>query len=279
MKCTAQLDTPHFVALPAMLLVAACMTQHSATERTLSPDAALSDAGGHDHVSRDASTQPSPVLSASLEGDWLGVDVRGGTFYQQSCSGAVRAEKSLGGQWIPLQDDRADSRWYGYYLDGVYVAADRTLGCDVVACERTQARVEVGAVNEYVRTGSMAPPAGTGALPGFELAVIETRAFHGQVRVHLVYSSDATCSDAHEANVLLDVPEHGVCCPIGKVDCSSQGPGGGWAPTPDACSKWPGGYPYGAFVVRETDVRGCPKLVVAPDACCACPLDGPDAGL
>jgi hypothetical protein len=173
-----------------------------------------------------------------------------------------------------MRDDRPPSN-PGYYLDGKYVPESFSLGCDMTACTSFNDTTEVGRAEEYANTGSKAPPAGEHSRDA-EVATIETRPFHGELRVLVQYFRDAMCQeDMHAVSLELEVPKEGVCCPIGDETCSSPGPGGGWAASMDACSPY--STLYDTYVTRKADAHGCPVLVEDDSVCCGCPSDA-DAG-
>jgi len=219
------------------------------------------------------------VFRARLIGDLVVVDVPDGLppLTQLSCSGwwAV-LEKPDGARWVPLQDDRhPSSNNPGYFLDGEYIEPSFNLGCDVIGCDDQPFSDLIYAddAREYVKVGTMALPEDVSPAPGMSppddpADVIETRPFSGALRVRFTYSTERDCSEPHEVTVPLEIPEHGVCCPIGSPSCSSTGPGGGWAPTADACLEWSEVFDE-SFVIT-TDPRGCPALADDPDTCCGC---------
>jgi hypothetical protein len=236
---------------------------------------------------KDTGTDKRPTFSARLSGATVVVDVASGTrLWFRSCSDSIVLEKRVGSTWEAPQDDRpspADS--HGYYLDDEFVPLAFNLGCDVINCLALGPTTTVGPTEEYVATGTLrAPPVeqpmGSGPPPptpwGTDpVPVIERRSLHGELRVRLQYSEDPACRTAfHEATAELTVPEQGVCCPIGRTGCSSHGPGGGWAPTLDACPVW--NTLYDRAYARKTDLRGCPVLMRDLNSQCA---PGADAGL
>jgi hypothetical protein len=268
MTCSTHIGTTRGALAVALLVlsVAACTSDSAAT----ASDAAAADAD---------SSSSALELVGRLEGERFLVDKpRGPALYYWSCSSDLQAQKLVAGQWVALQDDRTFSvRAAGYYLDDTFVPAEPGLGCDVNVCTPVQNPIFVTLVNEYVRTGMKAPPPGApaGNQPaGATVAVIETRPFHGKLRAHLRYSTEPSCNAPQVADVALDVPAQGVCCPIGSTQCSSEGPGGGWAPDTASCAPWSMIYD-GAYLVKN-DAHGCPVLVDDPAACCGCVP--PDAG-
>jgi hypothetical protein len=187
------------------------------------PDASPPDAGGVDAKMPDGSQPdaalPDGTFSAGL-GDDAMVIVEAHTDLQimrLSCSGwdAV-LEKRVAGDWQPLQDDRHPS-WNnpGYFLDGEYVQPSFNLGCDVVYSERAfyGGQTQAGHAREYVKTGTRAlsleeEDAGTfGEIePDDPADVIETREFHGELRVRFKYSLLANCETPQEVVLQLEVP-------------------------------------------------------------------------
>lgn len=258
-------------------------------------DASDSDAdAGSDAGAVPDAAQPEPDAAqpdgfhARLEGDVVMIDWDGGALSTLTCSGVSLLEKREGDRWVPLRDDRPPS-WNspGYFIDGEYSEPSFNLGCDVVSCYEPNTPLHMGFAREYVKTGTQPIPDGAGdagiaapILPADPADVIETRAFHGLLRARFTYSLGTECAEQLEAIVELEVPEEGVCCPIGNAGCSSEGPGGGWAPTLDACRPW--SIEYDALSVRATDVRDCPVLVQDYDMCCGCAIEdgnAQDAGI
>jgi hypothetical protein len=192
-----------------------------------------------------------------------------------TCQNAIRVEKHLENAWAAMQDDRHPSSSNpGYYLDGEYVPSSSNLGCDQVECVPFSRTQVAGRAEEYVKTGSKAPPAGEPAAAD-EVDVVETRAFHGEVRVRVDYSQTPQCEATDKVVLPLTIPgEGGVCCPIGSEGCWDPGPGGGWAPSLAECKPWKPAFDV-AFS-EERDAHGCPTLVEDESFCCSCRPD--DAG-
>ncbi len=240
-------------------------------------DAGVHDAGPkHDAGGDAAQDAGGPVFHARLDGDQIVVDVLGGQALRaESCSGSMQVEKHVAaGQWAPLQDDRYPYfNNPGYYLDGVFVRPSSNLGCDVVGCDPLPQQIFLGYAREYVKTGQKPAPAGetTAKSPA---PVIETRAFHGTLRITLKYSTDASCNTKQQVVLQLVVPKDGVCCPIGLPGCSSSGPGGGWARALTECRTWR--TEYDLYFATVNDVHGCPALEFDNAQCCGCAA--PDAG-
>jgi hypothetical protein len=229
------------------------------------------DAGGMDggHVTRWV----EPGFRVYLLGISIVLEMRTTTtarFWYLTCQNAIRVEKHEDGAWIAMRDDRHPSASNpGYYLDGKYVPASSNLGCDAVGCEQFGKTQEVGRAEEYVKTGTKAPPAGQPADTG-EVDVVETRPFHGDVRVHLDYSRNAHCDPTDEVSLPLTIPEEGVCCPTASVNCEG-GPLGGWAPSLAQCSQ---SIITDSAFRESTDAHGCPILIEDDSVCClVCPDD------
>ena len=215
----------------------------------------------------------SPRLMLVREPDKLAVE-RSNAFYFRICTNALRVAKQSGGAWVPLRDDRHPSfNNPGYYLDGHYVKPSHNEGCDVWACIRLEDGMTVALAQEYVKTGTLAPPSGEDS-DVTPVDVVETQPFHGELRVEVQYSKSETCADTEHAVLSLTVPEDGVCCPIGRAECSSSGPGGGWAPNLESCPAW--NIAYDAYFEVEHDPHDCPVLREDTAICCGCPPE--DAG-
>jgi hypothetical protein len=122
-----------------------------------------------------------------------------------------------------------------------------------------------------VKTDDKPPPANSGTR-AMEVAVIETRPVSGKLTISVRYSESPSCERVHEAKLELDVPERGVCCPIGSEECNSGGPVGGWATDLHSCAPFQ--QLTDTYYRRETDLRDCPVLVFDDSVCCNC-----DAGV
>jgi hypothetical protein len=88
--------------------------------------------------------------------------------------------------------------------------------------------------------------------------MFESEPIAGPVRVTVTYFEDEQCRSPKTATLELDVPEQGVCCPVGEESCNSDGPAGGWAPSLDQCWEWNG--TDGEFAERYVDAHGCDTL-------------------
>jgi len=211
---------------------------------------------------------PDPGFRVRLEGVAIILETRSkAKLTHETCQDRVGLEKHVGNAWVPMRDDRPPpSANPGYYLDGIYIPAHYDLGCDAVVCDNFPTTQVVGRAEEYVKTGTKAPT----DLNSNETAgdVIETRSFHGEVRVAAQYRTTADCSDAETATLRLTIPATGVCCPVGDPGCSSSGPGGGWAATRDACAPWK--TIDDVYFEKDKDSRGCPILVEDESVCCGC---------
>ena len=240
------------------------------------PDAKVPAANVPDARVPDANVTGTTMFVARFEGDAVVVTTptRAPLYYAQ-CTAYYALEKRSGDAFIPLRDDRPNPppTWgphTGYYLDDEFVPPNYDEGCDVLDCATLRPEIHLGSVLEYVQT-STRPPLADPAYEGREVPatvpVIESRTVHGRIRARIGYSTDASCVDDDEALLELDLPEEGVCCPIGHEGCTSGGPGGGWAPTADACAKWD--TDDDLLSTREDDAHGCPKLV-SDYGCCGC---------
>jgi len=87
------------------------------------------------------------------------------------------------------------------------------------------------------------------------------------------------CNLSHQdadAGPMTDGEPDGVCCPItdwgGGCSPGAVQPGGGWAPSADACSYTIDGYDI--YFERQVESHGCPMYVELPSECCGCvPVD------
>jgi hypothetical protein len=222
--------------------------------------------------------KPEPGFRVRLEGAAIILEARSGAkLTHETCQDSIGLEKHEGNAWVPMRDDRPPpSANPGFYLDGTYFPAHLDPGCDFVVCDDYPATQVVGHAEEYVKTGTKAPLADPHS-DETAVDVIETRAFHGDVRVNVQYRTTANCGDAPQtARLLLTIPEHGVCCPIGDAGCSSSGPGGGWAPNLDACTPWK--TVNDAYLEKNKDSHGCPILIENDGVCCSCLADAGFAG-
>ena len=247
--------------------------------------------GGNQHTATAGSRAPDPnteqlpqpparvSFTPRLEGDVILVDVTSPIpLFRLSCSNAVVLQRREGDAWVAPRDERPPSYQNpGYYLDGAFVPRAFNLGCDAVGCFSLSVSdpIYVGPAREYVRTGSKAPPedrvpaSGPPAVPA-QVDVFESRPLSGRVLITIKYFEDSSCGEESSAALefTIPTPDQGVCCPIGTAGCSSAGPGGGWAPTLDACRPWT--VVYDAMVVPRDDARSCPALALDDDICCGC---------
>jgi hypothetical protein len=185
------------------------------------PDASPPDAGRADANAPDGSrpdTLSDGSFSLRLEGDGM-VIVEAHTglqLLQQSCSGWDPVlEKRAGSDWRPLRDDRHPF-WNnpGYFLDGRYVEPSSNLGCDYNECTATfgSGEIRAGYAREYVKTGTRAlsseeEDAGFADVEAVDPAdMIETRAFHGPLRVRFKYSLLERCDTSREVALQIEVP-------------------------------------------------------------------------
>jgi hypothetical protein len=226
-----------------------------------------------------ASTETT--FTARLVGDRIVIDVEGpAELGTPSCEETIVIAKLVNGSWRQARDDRRAAN-FGYYLDGAFVRQPPN-GCSSCVPLVNNGQIDVGLAYEYVRSGTKAPPADApdAATAPDQVDVIEMRPLSGMVRITLTYFEDTFCeTDGPLTSVVtLTIPElmQGVCCPIGAAGCSSAGPGGGWAPSLDACVPWT--MEYDAMSVLKEDPRGCPKLVKDYTICCGCAPDE-DAGI
>ncbi|HEX7476537.1 MAG TPA: hypothetical protein VF331_01900 [Polyangiales bacterium] len=237
------------------------------------PDAAAVDGGSPDFELR--------LLGESIVLSHTG---RPTYFWQPSCPTRAVPPSVTKPDNTPLRDDRdALSAQAGYYLDGTFVAG-KTTGATTVAtytswgacdtpatytCQANDFVMQVLALaREYVTTGTRASGDVTDGGAPVLVPVIETRPFHGKLQVRLGYNVDPDCASQGAVSCVLEleVPEQGVCCPIGPEGCGgSPGPGGGWAASLQACPTWETSSERlwsgpGLRVQRAVDLHGCPIL-------------------
>ena len=232
-------------------------------------DSAVDDARteGDATSTRDAADTDRDAAGASafgvrfFRGDRIEIELpQNRSFYMFDCPKTHVLEKAvLPGWWTALIDDRPQWPYKGYYLDEIFIPMYTSgLGCDVMDCVAYPV-LDVGRAVEYVQTGMRAPPEDADyddCVPPELVPVIETRAVHGMLRARFAYSMDDRCQSGAEAIVEIEVPEQGVCCPIAEIGSGTNIPGGGWAPSPDAC--WNVTTLSG---IRIEDARGCPVLI------------------
>lgn len=213
---------------------------------------------------------PSFQLLTRIEGDRIVIDVSGPQepIFVQGC-GAPAAVYRVEDRWVPVRDDRPPSQGNAaYYVDDTYVPA--TEACDAPRCvpvpDGTQ--IEVSGTYEYIKSTETrtAPPDADNVL--WEVPLIERFPLSGSVSVAFTYFRDDACLLSERLETYLDipVPSRGVCCPIGLAECSSEGPGGGWAPTLEQCA--PFASESDVLFEQRTDPRGCPLLVPNRERAC-----------
>jgi hypothetical protein len=182
------------------------------------PDASQPDAGVDATVpdgSLPVTTLPDGAFTLRLDDDAV-VVVEAHTevqIMQWSCSGWDPAiDKRVGATWQPLQDDRHPHHENpGYFLDGEYVEPSFNEGCDALGCFSTFGRGEIraGYAREYVKTGTRALSSeeeDAGVEVDDPADVVETRAFHGELRVRFKYSLLEDCDAPQELALELEVP-------------------------------------------------------------------------
>jgi hypothetical protein len=228
-----------------------------------------------------------PELRVTYVGDAIYVTASAAQpIYIESCSQALRLEKrKADGSWGPLLDQRFPSSSNpGYYLDGLFIAPSMNNGCDVVACSRLSAPMFVARAEEYIRNGSKEPPLNSSVTES-TVPSIESRAFSGAARIHLAYSTEASCGAMRTTVLEFEVPSQGVCCPhgpSGDEGCAGGAPVGGWAPSLDECDGRDAVGPIDGWLRLDEDSRGCPKLKssrYAPWWHCCGDCNGDDAGI
>lgn len=217
------------------------------------------------------------AFSIELQGAQLLVhDSDEAPLYMLSCSGATAMEKADAAAWVAPADERHPSSHNpGYYLDGEYIEPEFSLGCDIVSCYEAQDPIYSALAYEYVKVGSEPAPA---VMVDPRIAdrvadpadTVETRPLSGKVRVRVRYFRDAECQRElfQEQEIVIPEPDEGVCCPVGDEGCSVEGPGGGWAPTLDACA--PFSQQFDTLFELGDDPRGCPTLGANSAFCCNC---------
>lgn len=224
--------------------------------------------GGHaSDASLDASMgQDMPPFRMRLDGRMLVLDTLGHekwSFDDNNCQSAFALEKFVNNSWGSLRDERPHGRDQGYYLDGKFVpgeSAGCTASCMLLGKTRNIARAE-----EYVQTGTKRPPPDQPD-PTKPVFVVETRPLIGPIRLLVHYHLDESCNgDAQVASIQMAIPSEGVCCPIGPEQCTSPGPGGGWAKSYEQCPAFDSA--FAAFVIKA-DSHGCPVLKQDPTMCC-----------
>jgi hypothetical protein len=227
-----------------------------------------------------AAADPAPDQQRQLgfherfEGDVIVVDVTdsaGSGIFMQGCSSPTGLYQLADEAWIPVKDDRPPSAGHGgYYLDDEYIAPGSET-CDATRCNRfpSDTRIEVGETYEYVNAGTRAAPQDASGISR-QVPNITRRPLSGAVKIKISYFEDGACQQLSgiESQVEIPVPSKGVCCPIGLAQCSSAGPGGGWAPTVDQCA--PFSQSFDAAFQQRNDPRGCPQLVEDDQVCCGC---------
>lgn len=218
------------------------------------------------------------LLSTRMVGDEVFVDAARVDLYYWTCMGEPTLQKQVGAEWVSLRDDRPPG-WNspGYFLDGQYLAPSMNLGCDYITCNAFGETHSIARAVEHVKVGTRAKPASAPANAPSPVDMIERRPLSGALRARLTYSTSSDCAASTEEFVPITVPEQGVCCPIGDAQCSSEGPGGGWAPTLDACRPWSTTFDVAYQVIN--DPHDCPTLDYDHTICCGCIPTDTDAGM
>jgi len=200
------------------------------------------------------------TATAYLRGDNILLELESDEpMYQDVCSRTSTLEKRVGDTWQPLRVDLPQGFHDGYYFNDVYATPTFGLGCDVTTCLEMDGTANAGPAVEIVAAGTREPPAWVDSPHTANPApVYVTEPVSGPLRVQLSYSRNAACSSSEVLSIEIEVPEDGVCCPVGPAGCSSAGPGGGWAPSLEACVEWNGTTDEYSELI--TDTRGCPAL-------------------
>jgi hypothetical protein len=242
-------------------------------------DSTFADGGKvQEEFKKDASaSDAAPRFAVRFEGDVIILDVESARrLSQDECANPIRFEQLEGDEFVPMRDDRRLAP--AYYLDDHFVSEpSKLIRCDVPSCAQfpRSHSFAIGSANEYVKIGTR--PYAASDKSKVDVDVIESRPVSGRIRIRIDYFDDERC-DAPSGTTLeltIPTPEQGLCCPIGEDGCSSDGPGGGWAPSAEACPPWSVGRDdIFAVAVVEDDPRGCPRLVLDKQMCCGC---GPDA--
>jgi hypothetical protein len=253
---------------------AALGSHDSGTRREYDAAVAHHDAAVLHHDAAPAVADASgPSFSAYLEGDAIMLGPSPDASHRECLYFAVQVEKRDGTAWVPMTDERprGSGQHPGFYFDGIYTPPALWYICDgPPGCGGFPEATTVGHAEEYVKTGTKAPPMVAQSGPAL-VDVFEARPFHGDVRVVVNYSPTSRCDATLQAFVPLTIPEDGVCCPLTVSGCSREGLPGGWAPSKDTCPAMPRP-PDSFYPQRHTiDSHGCPT------ACCGCD-DEQDAG-
>lgn len=209
---------------------------------------------------------------AYLRGDNVILEIESDQpLYRDVCSSGIVMETRVGDAWQPRRYEVPQRFHRGYYLDDDYVVPTFGLGCDTTSCFAMNGGINAGAASEVVASGTREAPAwavGSNAQnpapvffvnePEDPAPVFVSVPLAGPLRVELQYSTSPQCSSFETLSVTIDVPDDGVCCPVGEAGCASEGPAGGWAPSLDACREWNGA--ADEYAERFIDARGCPAL-------------------
>lgn len=261
----------------ALLLVSACESDSDTPPRVVDIIDAGHDSGlgGTQHpdggkaldASLDASMGPDmPPFRLRLDGRMLVLDTLGHekwSFDFNDCASELVLEKSVNNSWGPLRDERPRSG-QGYYLDGKFVPG-KSIGCEA-SCMLLGKTRNIARAEEYVQTGTKFPPPDQPD-PKTPVFVVESRPLTGPLRLLVHYHLDETCNGEQQvASIQIAIPSEGVCCPIGPEQCSSPGPGGGWAKSYDQCPTFDTTFNV-AFAIKP-DSHGCPMLKPDPTLCC-----------
>lgn len=218
------------------------------------------------------------AFTARMVGDEAVVDAANPNLHYWTCMDEPSLQKQVDGEWVGLRDDRPPG-WNspGYFLDDQYIAPSHNLGCDFLLCTPFGETRSVGRAIEHVKVGMRAKPLDAPPEAPSPVDVIETRPIAGELRVRVTFSTGSDCATSHEAFVPLTLPEQGVCCAVGSPECSSEGPGGGWARTLQECRPWSTEFDLAYQLVD--DAHECPTLVPDYPQCCGCVPNDMDAGI
>jgi hypothetical protein len=243
--------------------------------RDAGPDgAAQHPDGGPEDASVDASMAlPKPPFRMRLDGRMLVLDTLGHQAWAfKDCSNAFVLEK-FGNAWAPLRDERPhDGR--GYYLDGKFIR-EQSVGCEV-SCMKLGKTRDIARAEEYVQIGTKFPPPDEPE-PTTPVFVVSSQPIAGALRLIVNYFRDSSCGGELQTAVIdTSIPTEGVCCPIGPAECTSPGPGGGWAKSYDMCPVF--NTEINVAFVSEADSHGCPVLKQDSTMCCDCMSMDADAG-
>lgn len=254
----AQSGTP--VAVFALLLAGiACGDDPAGLPADGGPNDGPADDGGAQRVTV---VQGEVTATGYLRGADIVVSLESSRpLYSVLCATDFKLETRVGDSWQPLRNDAPGHDAYhdGYYLDDLYIPPTLGLGCDQQVCWESRGVAGGGAAVETIAAGTRPPPPWVQSEHLADPApLFLTQPVSGPVRAELTYFTDARCQSPLTVSVELDVPEDGVCCPVGTAGCASSGPAGGWAATLETCDD--GGFAFSDRSELVTDSRGCAAL-------------------